>query len=146
MYGHIEQYSHVVEHFSILKEIQKETSVFTEFIPLSYLYENTPLYNLGRVKDGANGLYELKLYAISRIFFKDTIKNIQVPRVKLGTKLSQIILKCGANDLGGTLMEDKVSKAAGSTYEDASTELMENAIKNIGRIPKKRTTLYEIIK
>jgi len=145
IYGHIEEYKHVVDHLSILKEIQEDTNGFTEFIPLSYLHENTPLHKAGRVKDGATGLYELILYAVSRILFKDVIKNIQAPRVKIGTKLSQLILKSGANDLGGTLVEDKVSKAAGSIYEDASVDVMRNAIKSIGRIPKERTTLYEII-
>ncbi|MBA2851903.1 FO synthase subunit 2 [Methanococcus maripaludis] len=145
IYGHVEEYKHIVDHLSILKEIQEETGGITEFIPMSFLHENTPLYKSGRVTDGASGLYELKLYAIARILFKESIKNIQAPRVKIGTKLSQLILKSGANDLGGTLVEDKVSKAAGSIYEDASVDLMRNAITSMGRIPKERTTLYEII-
>ncbi|ABR54971.1 Radical SAM domain protein [Methanococcus vannielii SB] len=146
MYGHIEENVHLVEHLSILKEIQKETSGFTEFVPLTFLHENAPLHHIGKVKSGASGILDLKVYAISRIFFKNYLKNIQTSWVKLGIKLSQISLNCGANDVGGTLMEESISKAAGGSFGTCmSEEKLKNMILNVNKIPKKRNTLYELI-
>lgn len=147
MYGHIEENKHLSEHLSILKEIQKETAGFTEFVPLTFLHENAPLHHEGLVKTGASGTLDLKVYAISRIFFKEYLKNIQTSWVKLGSKLSQVSLKCGANDIGGTLMEESISKAAGGSFGTCmSEENLRNLITGISRIPKQRNTTYEIIK
>nr|A9A8N5.1 RecName: Full=5-amino-6-(D-ribitylamino)uracil--L-tyrosine 4-hydroxyphenyl transferase; AltName: Full=FO synthase subunit 2 [Methanococcus maripaludis C6] len=146
MYGHIEENKHLAEHLSILRKIQKETGGFTEFVPLTFLHENAPLYHLDRVKNGASGMLDLKTYAVSRIFFKDCIKNIQTSWVKLGTKLSQVSLNCGANDIGGTLMEESISKAAGGSYGTyMSEEKLKDMILAVGRTPKQRNTAYEII-
>ncbi|MBA2860154.1 5-amino-6-(D-ribitylamino)uracil--L-tyrosine 4-hydroxyphenyl transferase CofH [Methanococcus maripaludis] len=146
MYGHIEENKHLAEHLSILRKIQKETGGFTEFVPLTFLHENAPLHHMERVKSGASGMLDLKVYAISRIFFKDYIKNIQTSWVKLGTKLSQISLSCGANDIGGTLMEESISKAAGGSYGTyMSKEKLKDMVLTVGRTPKQRNTAYEII-
>ncbi|MDK2790666.1 MAG: 5-amino-6-(D-ribitylamino)uracil---L-tyrosine 4-hydroxyphenyl transferase [Methanothermococcus sp.] len=146
MYGHIEEYKHMVNHLFVIKEIQEETGGFTEFVPLSFMHKFAPIYNMGTSKGGATGLEDLKVYAISRILFKDTLKNIQVSWVKLGLKMAQIALKCGANDFGGTLMEENISKAAGAEYGvSMNSKEIRDAIIRIGRAPKERNTLYEIL-
>ncbi|MBW9221478.1 5-amino-6-(D-ribitylamino)uracil--L-tyrosine 4-hydroxyphenyl transferase CofH [Methanothermococcus sp. SCGC AD-155-C09] len=146
MYGHIEDYKDIVNHLFILKDIQRETGGFTEFVPLSFMYKRSPIYLKGRARSGATGIDDLKMYAISRILFKEVIKNIQVSWVKLGIKMAQISLKCGANDFGGTLMEENISKSAGAEHGvNISVENIRNTIINIGRIPKERNTLYDIL-
>ncbi|WP_421077371.1 5-amino-6-(D-ribitylamino)uracil--L-tyrosine 4-hydroxyphenyl transferase CofH [Methanothermococcus sp. Ax23] len=146
MYGHIEEYKHMVNHLFILKEIQEETGGFTEFVPLSFMHKLAPIYYEGRARGGATGLEDLKVYAISRILFKDLIKNIQVSWVKLGFKMAQIGLKCGANDFGGTLMEENISKSAGAEHGVyVSVDEIKDMISRIGRIPKERNTVYEFL-
>ncbi|WP_423792674.1 5-amino-6-(D-ribitylamino)uracil--L-tyrosine 4-hydroxyphenyl transferase CofH [Methanocaldococcus indicus] len=146
MYGHIEDYKDIVEHLFIIKDIQEETKGFTEFVPLSFIYENSPIYREGLARDGATGIEDLKIYAISRILFREKLKNIQASWVKLGKKMVQIALRCGANDVGGTLMEENISKSAGVKFREyMSVEEIRNMIKRINLIPKQRTTLYEII-
>ncbi|HIQ32112.1 MAG TPA: 7,8-didemethyl-8-hydroxy-5-deazariboflavin synthase subunit CofH [Methanothermococcus okinawensis] len=146
MYGHIEDYSHIVKHLFILKEIQEETGGFTEFVPLTFMHRFTPIYLQGRARRGATGIEDLKIYAISRILFKDLIRNIQVSWVKLGIKMAQVALRCGANDFGGTLIEENISRAAGAQYGvSLSVEEIRDIIREIGRIPKERNTLYEIL-
>ncbi len=146
MYGHIENYKHIVNHLFILKDIQNETNGFTEFVPLSFMYKEAPIYKEGLSREGSTGIEDLKMYAISRILFKDSIKNIQVSWVKLGDKLAQIGLNCGANDYGGTLIEENISKSAGAKYGTyKSKEEIKNLIKNVGKIPKERDTFYNIL-
>ncbi|WP_292460275.1 5-amino-6-(D-ribitylamino)uracil--L-tyrosine 4-hydroxyphenyl transferase CofH [Methanothermococcus sp.] len=146
MYGHIEEYKHIVNHLFILKSIQEETNGFTEFVPLSFMHKLAPIYHEGRARGGATGLEDLKVYAISRILFKDIIKNIQVSWVKLGFKMSQIALKCGANDFGGTLIEENISKSAGAEHGVyVSVNEIKDMILRIGRIPKQRDTVYKIL-
>ncbi|MDV0447438.1 FO synthase [Methanosarcinaceae archaeon Ag5] len=146
MYGHIEENKDRVEHLFRLKRIQEETGGFTEFIPLTFLHENTPLIKKGLVESGASGLTDLKMYAIPRLLFKEKLPNIQVSWVKLGTKFSQVGLCSGANDFGGTLMEENISRAAGSKYGSSMTQQkIENCIRQIGRVPKLRNTQYKIM-
>ncbi|MCL2142027.1 MAG: 5-amino-6-(D-ribitylamino)uracil--L-tyrosine 4-hydroxyphenyl transferase CofH [Methanimicrococcus sp.] len=146
MYGHIENNEDRVKHLFRLKRIQETTGGFTEFIPLTFLHENTPLYKQGVVESGASGLLDLKMYAIPRLLFREKLKNIQVSWVKLGTKFSQVGLGCGANDFGGTLMEENISRAAGSRYGSSMTQKkIESCIRQIGRIPKLRTTSYNLV-
>src|SRR6185437_2088719 len=104
MYGHIETVKDIVKHLDILRNIQKETKGFTEFVPLSFVHGESPMYNRNLIKNmrpGAEGVEILRMHAISRIFFNSQINNIQVSWVKEGQKLSQIILETGANDFGG---------------------------------------------
>ncbi|MCS3922905.1 FO synthase subunit 2 [Methanococcus voltae PS] len=145
MYGHVEEPKHIVDHLFLLKEIQEETNGFTELITMSYLHKNTPLYTSGVVSSGASGDYDLLITALSRIILKDTIPNIQAPWVKLGIKLSQISLRCGANDVGGTLMGDEVSEAAGAEEVSMTKNELRNSILAINRIPKERSTTYDIL-
>jgi FO synthase subunit 2 len=145
MYGHIETPEERIDHMLIIREIQKETGGFTEFVPLPFLPYNNPLGEK-LMKEGryaTTGVEDLKNYALSRILLHGHIDNIQASWVKLGKKLAQFSLYCGANDLGGTLMEENISKSAGaSNGERISVEELEWMIRGAGRIPKERTTLY----
>ncbi|MCS3901926.1 5-amino-6-(D-ribitylamino)uracil--L-tyrosine 4-hydroxyphenyl transferase CofH [Methanococcus voltae] len=145
MYGHVEKPEHIVNHLFLIKEIQEETKGFTEMILMSYLHKNTPLYASGIVSGGASGDYDLLVTALSRIILKDTIPNIQAPWVKLGIKLTQLSLHCGANDVGGTLMGDEVSEAAGADEVSMTKEELRNAILAVHKVPKERSTLYDIL-
>jgi len=145
MYGHIETHEEMIEHMLIIREIQKETGRITEFVPLPFMPYNNPVGEK-LIKEGryaTPGLEDLKTYAISRILLNGHVNNIQASWVKLGKKLAQFALYCGANDLGGTLMEESISKSAGaSNGERISIEELEWMIHGAGRIPKERTTLY----
>ena len=147
MYGHIDTSEHKAKHLNIIREIQKETHGFTEFVPLSFIHYKTRLYASGLARPGATGLEDLKVHAVSRIFLNNYIKNIQVSWVKLGPKYAQAILNAGANDFGGTLMEENISRAAGATSgTHLPVERIINIIRDAGRIPAQRTTIYEIVK
>jgi 5-amino-6-(D-ribitylamino)uracil---L-tyrosine 4-hydroxyphenyl transferase len=145
MYGHIETPEERIEHMLIIREIQKETGGITEFVPLPFMPYNNPVGEK-LIKEGryaTPGIEDLKTYAISRILLNGHVNNIQASWVKLGKKLAQFALYCGANDLGGTLMEESISKSAGaSNGERISVEELEWMIHGAGRIPKERTTLY----
>ncbi len=143
MYGHIESAEDRVRHLSILREIQDETGGFTEFVPLSFIHMNTPIYRAGLARPGATGREDLLMYAVSRLFL-DNIRNIQVSWVKLGVKFSQLMLLAGANDLGGTMFEESISKGAGARDTDyLDPGVMRRMAEDIGRSLRQRTTLYE---
>jgi len=150
MYGHIETHDNIVEHLDVLRKIQKETNGFTEFVPLSFVHTESPMYNLGLIKgmkSGAEGIDVMKIHAISRIFFNKLIKNIQISWVKEGQKLSQVILGAGANDLGGCLINESISTSAGSQYGQLmKPKEMKKLISSSGKIPAQRTSTYKIIK
>ncbi|MHA1298305.1 MAG: 5-amino-6-(D-ribitylamino)uracil--L-tyrosine 4-hydroxyphenyl transferase CofH [Candidatus Helarchaeota archaeon] len=150
LYGHIETRKDRIIHLDILRKIQEETAGFTEFVPLSFIPWNTNLFqnimkqNKLNVKE-STGIEDIRMYAVSRLFL-DNIKNIQVSWVKLGEKLAQYCLNIGANDFGGTLMEESISKSAGATHgEYISPERIKRIILDIGRIPAQRTTTYEMV-
>lgn len=145
MYGHIETPEERIDHMLIIREIQKETGGFTEFVPLPFLPYNNPLGEkmMDEGRYATPGVEDLKTYALSRILLHGHVENIQASWVKLGKKLAQFALFCGANDLGGTLMEENISKSAGaSNGERILVEELEWMIHGAGRIPKERTTLY----
>jgi 5-amino-6-(D-ribitylamino)uracil---L-tyrosine 4-hydroxyphenyl transferase len=150
MYGHIETYNEIVIHLDILRKIQKETNGFTEFVPLSFIHLESPMYNLGVIpgmRAGAEGVEILKMHAISRIYFDQLIKNIQISWVKEGQKLSQIMLGSGANDMGGCLINESISTSAGSIYGQLMRpKEMRKLISSAGKIPAQRTSNYKIIK
>ncbi|MBS7622922.1 5-amino-6-(D-ribitylamino)uracil--L-tyrosine 4-hydroxyphenyl transferase CofH [Candidatus Bathyarchaeota archaeon] len=147
MYGHIEQPQHWADHLELIRTIQKETKGFTEFIPLSFVYPNTPLYRIDGARPGATGAEDLKMHAVSRLMLNGWIRNIQASWVKLGPRLAQICLLAGANDLGGTLMEENISRAAGvSSGQKMDLGEMVRIIRGIGRTPAQRNTTYKILK
>lgn len=148
MYGHVETLEERLDHIFIIREIQQETRGFSEFIPMSFLPYNNPLGEKMMVsgKFTSTGLEDLQLIAISRIILHTHVNNIQASWVKLGKKLAQVALHCGANDLGGTLMEDQISTASGGNYgEYVPPAEFEWMIKGANRIPVQRDTLYRKI-
>lgn len=150
MYGHIESYSDIVKHLAILKNIQKDTGGFTEFVPLSFVHSEAPMYNRNLVKNiraGPTGEEVLKMHAIARIFLNNYIENIQVSWVKEGPKMAQILLEAGVNDFGGTLINESISTSAGASFGQLlKPKEIRNLIYHIGKIPAQRSSKYEIIK
>ncbi len=141
MYGHIETIEERIDHIFIIREVQKKTGGFTEFVPLPFM----PLNNtLGQEKNISHGNEDLKLHALARVLLHPYIRNIQVSWVKLGKKAAQSALNFGANDLGGTLMEENISKSAGALNgEYMDPQEFESLILGINRIPGQRDTLYQ---
>ncbi|MFX1274071.1 MAG: 7,8-didemethyl-8-hydroxy-5-deazariboflavin synthase subunit CofH [Promethearchaeota archaeon] len=148
MYGHVEELKNRVEHLDVLRNIQKETMGFTEFVPLVYMRENPVLSRSDKYKLKPNyGIDDLRLYAVSRLFLNDYIDNIQCSWVKLGPKFAQVSLEYGVNDFSGTLMEENISKTAGSRHgEYLPPEEIIDIIRTAGKHPAQRDTLYNIIK
>ena len=150
MYGHIESYTHITKHLGILKDIQKETRGFTEFVPLSFVHSEAPMYNrnlIDGIRNGPTGVEVLKMHAIARIFFNNQIDNIQISWVKEGPRMGQILLEAGANDFGGTLINESISTSAGASFGQLlKPKVIINIIHNMGKIPAQRKSNYEIIK
>lgn len=145
MYGHVETLEERLDHIFTIREIQQETGGFTEFIPMSFLPYNNRIGEqmLASGKYPTTGTEDLQLHAIARVILHTHVDNIQASWVKLGKKLTELALHCGANDLGGTLMEDQISTASGGSHgEYVSPGEFEWIIKGAGRIPMQRDTLY----
>lgn len=146
MYGHVEEPSDWVNHIFRLRNIQKDTGGFTEFVPLGFIHYETHAYKFGRARAGATYDEHKKVHALSRILFHGLIDNIQLSWVKLGPDRGSELLLAGANDFGGTLMEENISKKAGSLFgEYLSAEEIAAYIEKVGRIPAIRDTLYSSI-
>ena len=143
MYGHVETPEHWVRQMLLLREIQNETGGFTEFVPLGFVHQNTLLFHQGLSRSGPTLAEHLKVHALARVMLAGSINNIQVSWVKLNRKLSQLCLHAGANDYGGTLMEENISREAGATAgQYTSPEDFQSLILEIGRIPAERNTTY----
>jgi FO synthase len=147
MYGHMETTEHWVHQMLLLRDIQKETGGFTEFVPLGFVHQNTLLFAQGLARSGPTLAEHLKVHALARILLAGSIQNIQVSWVKLNRKLSQFCLHAGANDYGGTLMEENISREAGATAgQYTSPEEFQSLILEAGRIPAERNTTYSRIR
>ncbi|MBT89817.1 MAG: 7,8-didemethyl-8-hydroxy-5-deazariboflavin synthase subunit CofH [Spirochaetales bacterium] len=144
LYGHVESTENIIEHLSILRNIQDQTNGFSEFVPLSFVHYNAPLYKSNGSRRGSTGIEDLKIISTSRLFL-DNFKNIQASWVKFGPKLAQLMLNYGANDLGGTLMEEKISRSAGLSFEMITDRDIKDIIINSGLHPQQRDTLYNLI-
>jgi FO synthase len=143
MYGHRETPGHWVRQLLLFRQIQSETSGFTEFVPLGFVHYNTLLFQQGLSRPGPTLAEHLKIHALARILLAGSIDNIQVSWVKLNRPLSQLCLQAGANDYGGTLMEENISREAGATAgQYTSPEDFQASIMEIGRIPAQRNTTY----
>jgi 5-amino-6-(D-ribitylamino)uracil---L-tyrosine 4-hydroxyphenyl transferase len=145
MYGHCESEEDQAEHLSIIRNIQDDTRGFTEFVPLSFIHQKTLIYKDGLARPGATGREDMLMLAVSRLFL-DNFRNIQVSWVKYGMKMAQIGLMAGANDLGGTLYEESISREAGAvsgSYLDPGE--MEYIASDIGRTLKERRTDYTLV-
>jgi FO synthase len=147
MYGHVEEPADWVRHILLLRSIQKRTGGFTEFVPLGFIHEKTRLYRHGGARPGARRQEHVRVHALSRLLLHGAIKNVQVSWVKLGFDVSLACLNAGANDFGGTLMEESISKAAGATFgEYVSPGEFRTMIGSIGRVPAERTTTYKTLR
>ena len=147
MYGHVEQPVHWVNQLCLLRDIQKGTGGFTEFVPLGFVHSNTHLFQEGGGRSGPTVEEHLKVHALARLMLQGVIDNIQVSWVKLGRELSQRCLQAGANDYSGTLMEENISRLAGATEgEYLPPEEFHQRIRELGRIPAERNTTYTLLK
>jgi FO synthase subunit 2 len=149
MYGHVETPEHWVKHMNLLRDIQHETGGFTEFVPLSLVYQEAPMYQhqLAGIRQGATGVEVIKMHAVARLMLGPLIRNIQASWVKEGPKLSQQLLTAGANDLGGTLINESISTSAGAQYGQlVQPQELRRWIHDLGRIPAQRRTNYELLR
>jgi FO synthase subunit 2 len=148
MYGHVETNRHKADHLALIRELQRQTGGFTEFVPLSFVAEEAPMYRkqlVPGVRPGATGAEVVKMYAVSRIVLNNWIPNLQASWVKEGPKLAQVCLNAGCNDFMGTLINESISTAAGAQYgQRLKPREMRRLIRDIGRIPAERTTTYTI--
>ncbi|WP_345142385.1 bifunctional FO biosynthesis protein CofGH, partial [Dactylosporangium darangshiense] len=143
MYGHVDQPRHWLGHLRTLARIQQETSGFTEFVTLPFIHTNAPVYLAGVARPGPTTRDNLAVTAMARLLLHPHITNIQTSWVKLGTEGAARMLRSGANDLGGTLMEETISRMAGSGYGSyRSVRDLEAIARAAGRSAKPRTTLY----
>lgn len=146
MYGHIDGPSHWAAHIDLIRSIQKDTGGITEFVPLGFVHSEAPLFverEIPGVRAGATLSEHLKMHAVARLMLAGWIDNIQVSWVKLGPEVAQILLSAGVNDLGGTLMDESISRSAGASYgEEITAAEMVRIIRDAGRLPVRRSTLY----
>jgi len=150
MFGHLETLEQRVNHIAKLREIQKETGGFTEFVPLNFIHTEAPMYKHQLhegIRQGGTGNDVLLTHAVARIMLNKSIDNIQMSWVKEGQKMSQLLLMWGANDFGGTLINESISTSAGSEHGQLlRPKEIRRMVKEIGRIPAERNTNYEILK
>jgi 7,8-didemethyl-8-hydroxy-5-deazariboflavin synthase CofH subunit len=147
MYGHVETERHCARHLLLLRDLQRQSGGFTEFVPLSFVHSEAPMYTDGLVKGvraGPTGMEVLKMHAVARLVLNRDIPNLQVSWVKEGLKLSQACLAAGANDLGGTLINESISTSAGARYGQlVRPRDLRRLICGAGRVPAERSTLYK---
>jgi FO synthase len=143
MFGHVEAPRHWARHLMRVREQQRRSGGFTELVPLPFVHMEAPIYLKGRARPGPTYREAVLLHAVARLALHPWITNIQASWVKLGVDGAQACLRAGANDLGGTLMNESISRAAGADHgQELPPERMEAAIRAIGRVPRQRTTLY----
>ena len=143
MFGHLEGYVHWARHLMRLRNLQKDTGGFTEFVPLPFVHMEAPMYLKGLARKGPTLREATLMHAIARLVLYPHIRNIQVSWTKLGPRWAQQTLNMGANDMGGTLMNESISRAAGAAHGQELPPLrMEQLIREAGRVPVQRTTLY----
>jgi FO synthase subunit 2 len=150
MYGHIETPVHWVKHMNLLRDIQNDTHGFTEFVPLSMVYQEAPMYHhrlAPNLRLGPSGTEVIKMHAVSRLMLGASIRNIQSSWVKEGPRLAQYLLVAGANDVGGTLMNESISTSAGAPYGQLMTPReLRRLIRDAGRTPAERKTNYDLLR
>ncbi len=148
MYGHLDGPEHWASHIALLRTIQEETGGFTEFVPLGFIHEDSPLYlENSDVRPGPTEDENLKVHAVARLMLQGSIDNIQVSWVKLGPAMAHKMLSCGVNDLGGVLMNESISRAAGASHgQEITANEMGRLIRAANRTPVQRTTIYKTLK
>lgn len=148
MYGHVDGPEHWAAHIALLRDIQKETGGFTELVPLSFVHTDSPLYtsNPDAVRPGPTSDEIDLMHSVSRIMLNGWIDNIQVSWTKLGAERAREMLSRGVNDLGGTLMNESISRAAGSKHgQEITAKELVDIIRSAGRVPVRRNTVYDIV-
>ncbi|MBN9043480.1 MAG: 7,8-didemethyl-8-hydroxy-5-deazariboflavin synthase [Rhizobiales bacterium 62-47] len=143
MFGHIERYEHWARHLLRIRDLQAETGGFTEFVPLPFVHMEAPIYLKGRARPGPTFREAILMHAVARLVLHPHITNIQASWVKLGPEGIRRCLSAGVNDLGGTLMDESISRSAGASYgQEMTPQEMEEIIVSANRVPRQRTTLY----
>jgi FO synthase len=143
MYGHIEHPLSWARHLLAVRDLQAETGGFTEFVPLPFVHMEAPMYLKGAARRGPTFREAVLMHAVARLTLNPHITNIQTSWVKMGPEGAAACLKAGANDLGGTLMNESITRAAGAEHgQEFPPEAMEELIRSLGRTPEQRTTLY----
>ena len=148
MFGHVETNEHIARHLALLRDIQRSTGGFTEFVPLSFVHTEAPMFLKGLlpgVRPGPSGMEVVKVHAIARLMLNNWIPNLQASWVKEGNRVSQLLLTSGVNDLGGTLINESISTAAGAQHGQLMRpSQFRQMIRQAGRIPAERYTTYKI--
>ena len=143
MFGHIDRYEHWARHLIRIRDLQSETGGFTEFVPLPFVHMEAPMYLKGRARPGPTFREVMLMHAVARLALHPHIANIQASWVKLGGEGARRCLSAGVNDLGGTLMDESISRAAGAGHgQEMTPQRMESIIRAAGRTPRQRNTLY----
>jgi 7,8-didemethyl-8-hydroxy-5-deazariboflavin synthase CofH subunit len=145
LYGHVETPYEQAKHLATIREIQRETRGFTEFVPLGFMPQNTKLKREGIVLEPPSLVHSLRIHAVARLMLAGYVNNVQASWVKLGPTGAQLMLKTGANDLSGTLLEENITRAAGGGQQVMLPRELEQLILELGRIPRQRTTTYKLI-
>jgi FO synthase len=143
MFGHVDRYEHWARHLLRLRDLQAETGGFTEFVPLPFVHMEAPIYLKGRARKGPTFREAVLMHAVARLALHPLIPNIQTSWVKMGRDGVETCLRAGANDLGGTLMDETITRSAGAQHgQEMTPQDMERIIRGLGRIPRQRTTIY----
>jgi FO synthase len=146
MFGHVENYRHWAHHLALVRALQEETGGFTEFVPLPFVHMESPIWRKGRARSGPSYREAVLMHAVARIVLGPVIRNIQVSWVKMGPDGAAAILGAGANDLGGVLMDESITRAAGGVNgQEFGVAQMRALAASIGRPARQRTTLYNIL-
>lgn len=143
MFGHVDAPVHWARHLLRIRALQAKTSGFTEFVPLPFISDEAPLYLKGKARRGPTAREAMLIHAVARLALHPLVRNIQVSWVKLGADGTRGCLDAGANDIGGTLMNESISAAAGASHgQEMAPAAIEALIRSAGRVPRQRTTLY----
>ena len=143
MFGHIDRYEHWARHLLRIRHLQQQTGGFTEFVPLPFVHMEAPIYRKRRARRGPTFREAVLMHAVARLALHPLVTNIQTSWVKMGPQGIKACLRSGANDLGGTLMDESITRSAGASHGQEMTPVqMEDAIRSLGRRPRQRNTLY----
>ena len=146
MFGHVDGYRHWARHLLRIRALQEKTGGFTEFVPLPFVHMEAPIYLKGLSRKGPTFREAVLMHAVARLVFDPVMTNIQGSWVKMGPDGAALLLNAGANDLGGVLMNESITRAAGATHgQEISAADLERMIRQQGRAPRQRSTLYGVV-
>jgi FO synthase len=144
MFGHIDEPMHWARHLDAVRDLQEQTGGFTEFVPLPFVAKEAPIYLKGLARPGPTYREAVLMHAVARLALHPVIRNVQTSWVKMGPNGAKACLDAGANDLGGTLMNESITRAAGAAHgQELAPSSMDAVIASIGRTPRIRTTKYD---